>query len=192
MAGTRLLDRVRELMRTRHLSYRTVQTYIEWIRRYLRFHGMRHPMDMGTAEVEAFLSHLAVDRDVSASTQNQALNALLFLYREVLERPFGDLQAVTRAKRSTRIPVVLSIDEVASVLGKLSGVHWLIACLQYGSGLRLMESVLRPRRARGVGSVCFRRPRSASIPVLANGGAITSTNPRYNARYARRYAPPAS
>jgi integron integrase len=141
MAGKRLLDQVRERMRVRHLSYRTEQTYIEWIRRFLRFHGMRHPREMGVAEVEAFLTHLAVDRNVSASTQNQALNALLFLYREVLEQPFGELRSVTRAKRSTRVPVVLSINEVASVLGNLAGVHWLIACLQYGSGLRLMESV---------------------------------------------------
>lgn len=141
MAAQRLLDRVRERVRTRHLSYRTEQTYLAWILRFIRFHGLRHPKDMGAAEVEAFLTHLAVDRNVSASTQNQALNALLFLYREVLGQPFGQLDSVTRAQRPKRIPVVLSVGEVARVLANLSGVHWLICCLQYGSGLRLMESV---------------------------------------------------
>ncbi len=141
MAAQRLQDQIRERMRTRHLSYRTEQTYLGWILRFIRFHGIRHPQDMGTAEVEAFLTHLAVDRNVSASTQNQALNALLFLYREVLGQPFGQLDSVTRARRPKRIPVVLSMEEVARVLHNLRGAHWLICCLQYGSGLRLMESV---------------------------------------------------
>ena len=141
MAAQRLQDQVRERMRTRHLSYRTEQTYLDWILRFIRFHGLRHPNDMGAAEVETFLTHLAVDRNVSASTQNQALNALLFLYREVLGQPFGQLDSVTRAQRPKRIPVVLSVEEVARVLHNLHGVHWLVCCLQYGSGLRLMESV---------------------------------------------------
>ncbi len=141
MAAQRLLDQVRERIRTRHLSYRTEQTYLAWILRFIRFHGIRHPKDMSTADVEAFLTHLAVDRNVSASTQNQALNALLFLYREVLGQPFGQLDSVTRAQRPKRIPAVLSVEEVARVLQNLNGVHWLVCCLQYGSGLRLMESV---------------------------------------------------
>lgn len=137
----RLLDQVRDRIRLRHLSYRTEQTYLGWIKRFIRFHGVRHPREMGLAEVERFLTHLAVDDNVAASTQNQALNALLFLFREVLNQPFGDLTNVTRAKKSTHLPVVLTVEEVSRMLGHLAGVHWLIGCLQYGSGLRLMESV---------------------------------------------------
>jgi integron integrase len=139
--GPRLLDQVRARTRVRHLAYRTEQSYVHWIVRYIRFHGMRHPNTMGAPEVETYLTHLAADRNVSASTQNQALSALLFLYREVLNQPFGDLNNVRRAKPSVRIPVVLTVEEVGRVLGALSGPHWLICCLQYGSGLRLMESL---------------------------------------------------
>ena len=158
MAAQRLLDRVRKRIRTRHLSYRIEQTYLAWILRFIRFHGLRHPKDMGATEVEAFLTHLAVDRNVSASTQNQALNALLFLYREVLGQPFGQLDSVTRAQRPKCIPVVLSVGEVARVLANLSGVHWLICCLQYGSGLRLMEvSGQTPPLYLSVGEYGFHR-----------------------------------
>lgn len=135
------LLRIREATRVRHYSIRTEQTYIEWARRFILFHGKRHPQDMGETEVAAFLTHLAVERNVAASTQNQALNALVFMYKHVLDRPLGDIGDAVRAKRPARLPVVLSQDEVRRVLAELRATHWLIACLQYGSGLRLMESI---------------------------------------------------
>jgi integron integrase len=110
------------------------------VRRFILDHGRRHPTDMGAPEVGAFLTHLAVDRKVSPSTQNQALNALVFLYHKVLERPLGEIQVVVRPAYKPRIPLVLTQDEVARVLAGLSRIAWLIGCLQYGSGLRLMES----------------------------------------------------
>jgi len=135
------LERIREAIRVRHYSIRTERTYIEWARRFILFHGKRHPEQMGEAEVAAFLTHLAVDRNVAASTQNQALNALVFVYKHVLDRPLGDISDAVRAKRPARLPVVLSQDEVRRLLAELRGAQWLIACLQYGSGLRLMESI---------------------------------------------------
>ena len=135
------LERIREAIRVRHYSIRTERTYIEWTRRFILFHGKRHPEQMGEAEVAAFLTHLAVDRNVAASTQNQALNALVFVYKHVLERPLGDIADAVRAKRPARLPVVLSQDEVRRLLAELRGAQWLLACLQYGSGLRLMESI---------------------------------------------------
>jgi integron integrase len=131
----------REKMRTRHFAYRTEQAYLYWIRRYVNFHRRKHPREMGSAEVEAFLTHLAVDEHVSASTQNQALQALLFLYRQVLEIDLPWLENVTRARRSKRLPVVLTVAEVRSVLAQLDGAAWLFANLLYGSGLRLMEAL---------------------------------------------------
>jgi integron integrase len=131
----------RERMRVRHLAYRTEQAYLDWIRRYVGFHGRRHPRDLGPEAVEAFLTHLAVDRKVSASTQNQALQALLFLYRQVLGVELPWLENITRAERRKRLPVVLSRAEVRAVLGELQGTHWLVANLLYGSGLRLMEAL---------------------------------------------------
>jgi site-specific recombinase XerD len=125
----------REKMRTRHFAYRTEQAYLYWIRRYVNFHRRKHPRGMGSAEVEAFLTHLAVDEHVSASTQNQALQALLFLYRQVLEIDLPWLENVTRARRSKRLPVVLTVAEVHSVLAQLDGSAWLSASLLYGSGL---------------------------------------------------------
>ena len=137
----KLLDQVRDLIRTKHYSIRTENQYLQWIRRFILFHGKRHPRDMGAPEVEAFLSHLAVSRDVAASTQNQALSALLFLYREVLGIDLPWLDNVTRAKRPQRLPVVLSRDEVRAVLDRMSGVYGLMASLLYGTGMRLMECV---------------------------------------------------
>ncbi len=134
------LASVRDAIRVRHYSLRTEQSYLAWVRRYILFHGKRHPKDMGADEVTAFLTYLAVDRRVSASTQNQALNALVFLYRHVLEREIDGIAAI-RARRPQRIPVVLTQSEVKAVLRELSGIHWLVACLMYGSGLRLMETV---------------------------------------------------
>jgi integron integrase len=135
----RLSDVVREQLRKRHYSLRTERAYLGWIRRYVAFHGRRHPRDMGGPEVEAFLSHLAVARDVSASTQNQALAALLFLYRDVLGVQLPWLDQVTRASRPRRLPTVLSVEEVGRVLARLDGRDWLMASLLYGAGLRLME-----------------------------------------------------
>jgi integron integrase len=137
----RLLDRVRAAVRTRHYSRRTEKAYIAWTRRYILFHGKRHPLEMGGPEVAKFLTSLAVDGQVAASTQNQALSALLFLYREVLEQDLPWLDDVVRAKRSVRLPVVLTRDEVRAVIRQLRGTQRLIAILLYGSGLRLLEAV---------------------------------------------------
>jgi len=137
----RLLDRVRERCRVKHYSIRTEKQYIDWIRRFILFHGKRHPADMGAPEVEAFLTHLAVNRNVAPSTQNQALAALLFLYREVLDIDLPWLDGITRATKPTRLPVVLSAAEVQRLLAHLEGSHHLVASLLYGSGLRLMEAL---------------------------------------------------
>lgn len=140
-AKPRLLDRVRERVRSRHYSIRTEEAYVDWVRRFVLFHGKRHPLEMGAMEVEAFLSHLAVEGRVSASTQNQAKSALLFLYREVLGIRLPWLDGVTSAKPGERMPVVLTRGEVTAVLSRISGVHGLLARLLYGSGMRLMEGV---------------------------------------------------
>jgi integron integrase len=136
-----LFEVAQERIRTRHLAFRTEQAYLLWIRRYVKYHGRRHPRDMGPVEVETFLTHLAVEARVAASTQNQALQALLFLYRHVLDIELPWLQNVTRAVRPKRLPVVLSRDEVRLVLSHLEGTCWLIASLLYGGGLRLMEGI---------------------------------------------------
>ena len=142
MPGPRGLYEVsREKMRTRHFAYRTEQAYLYWIRRYVNFHDRKHPREMGSSDVEAFLTRLAVVEHVSASTQNQALQALLFLYRQVLEIDLPWLENVTRARRPKRLPVVLTVAEVRSVLAQLDGTPWLFASLLYGSGLRLMEAL---------------------------------------------------
>lgn len=135
-----LIQRYRELLQTRHYARRTVKTYEQWLRRFLRFHGMRHPREMGSTEVNAFLSHLAVNEQVSASTQNQALAALLFLYRNLLEREL-ELDGVVRARTRQRLPVVLSEAEVRAVRQQLEGEPALVVGLLYGSGLRLMEAL---------------------------------------------------
>jgi integron integrase len=134
----KLLDQVRDAIRLKHYSYRTEQAYVGWIKRYVYFHDVRHPSEMGAAEVEAFLTHLAVKEHVTASTQNQALSALLFLYREVLHQELGPVD-VLRAKRPKRLPTVLTKDETLRFIGCLSGTHQLMAKLIYGSGIRLME-----------------------------------------------------
>ncbi|MDR7482245.1 MAG: integron integrase, partial [Armatimonadota bacterium] len=135
----RLLDRVRDALRAHHYSRRTEEAYIAWIRRYVLFHGKRHPAAMGAAEITQFLTSLAVQRRVAASTQNQALSALLFLYREVLGQDVPWLDGLVHAKRSRRLPVVLTRDEVRALLGHLQGVPRLMALLLYGAGLRLLE-----------------------------------------------------
>ena len=135
----RLLDRVRHAIETRHYSRRTEKAYIHWIKRYIFFHGKRHPAEMGAAEVAAFLTSLAVQEKVAASTQNQALSALLFLYREVLGIDLPWVDDVVRAKRPLHLPVVLTREEVRAVLQPLDGVPRLMAILLYGAGLRLLE-----------------------------------------------------
>ena len=137
----RLLDQVRHKIRAKHYSIRTEQAYLDWIKRYIRFHGLRHPSGLGAAAVEAFLSHLAVDRRVAAGTQNQAKSALLFLYREVLALELEGVDRIVRARAPTRVPVVLTRDEVKRVLATLGGTHRLLGHLLYGSGLRIMEGV---------------------------------------------------
>ena len=137
----KLLDQVRNAIRLKHYSIRTENTYIDWIERYIRFHKLRHPQEMNTPEIESFLTHLAVAQNVAPSTQNQALSALLFLYRNVLQIELnGSINAI-RAKKDKRLPVVLSKDEVQHVLNQLTGTHHLMAQLLYGSGTRLMECV---------------------------------------------------
>lgn len=135
----RLLDRLRIAIRTRHYSIRTEEAYVGWVKRFIFFHGKRHPAEMREPEINAFLSHLAVRGRVAASTQNQALCALLFLYRRVLERPFPDLERLVRAKRTKRLPVVMTRAEVKAVLSRLHGTPKLVATILYGTGMRLME-----------------------------------------------------
>jgi integron integrase len=138
-ANPRLIDRVREAIRSRHYSRRTEKTYWFWIRFFIRYHGMRHPSEMGGAEVQAFLSWLATERDVAAATQNQALSALLFLYQKVLGQELPWLDGIARAKRPVRLPTVLTEAEVRRLLSQVHGVKWLMASLLYGSGLRQIE-----------------------------------------------------
>jgi integron integrase len=135
----KLLDRVREAIRVRHYSRRTEEACVHWIRRYVVFHRKAHPATLGADAISKFLTWLAVDRRVSASTQNQALSALLFLYREVLALPVGEIESVVRARTPERLPVVLSRTEVAAILARLNGVEWLVVMLLYGGGLRLEE-----------------------------------------------------
>jgi integron integrase len=137
----RLLDQVRNALRVRHLALSTEKTYVDWIRRFILFHNKRHPLEMGKEEIGAFLTHLAVEGKVSSSTQNQALSALLFLYRHVLEKEFGWLEDVVRAKTDKRVPEVFNHQEALAVLANLDGVHWLIGKLLYGSGTRVMETL---------------------------------------------------
>ena len=171
----KLLERVRDAIRTRHYSRRTEKAYVGWIRRFIYFHDKRHPAEMGGEEITRFLSSLAVEARVSASTQNQALNALLFLYREVLDLNFPALDGVVRAKVPRRLPVVLTREEVRAVLQQLRGTPRLMATLLYGSGLRLLECarlrvkdidfnsnqiVVRAARETRTASPCFRPPSS--------------------------------
>ena len=136
-----MLERLRDHLRTRHYSIRTEATYIDWARRFILFHGKRHPQDMGGAEVEAFLTHLAVDRHVSASTQNQAKAAILYLYKQVLQIELPWLDEVVQAKTPKRLPVVLTPAEVRSLLLHMQGTTGLIAQLLYGTGMRVLEGL---------------------------------------------------
>src|SRR5262249_7996132 len=133
--------RLRQAIRVRHYSLRTEDAYVDWVRRFILFHGKRHPLEMGAGEINQFLTHLAVERHVSASTQNQAFAAILFLYQKVLEVEPGRIEGAVRARRPRRLPVVLTRDEVRRVLAKLEGTYRLIGLLLYGAGLRLLESL---------------------------------------------------
>ncbi len=136
----RLIDQVRQVLRYHHYAYRTEQTYCDWIIRFIKFHGSQtHPKDMGKSETEAFLSHLATNRKVAASTQRQALNALVFLYDHVLDKPIGDDIAPVKAKKHRRPPVVMTKTEVRQVLNQMKGTHLLMAKVMYGGGLRLEQ-----------------------------------------------------
>jgi integron integrase len=139
IAKPKLLYQLREALRSRHYSHRTEQTYCSWVKRFIYFHNVRHPQEMAEPEINDFLTHLAVKEKVSASTQNQALSALLFLYRHVLGREIGDLGEVVRARKPKRLPVVMTRDEVKAVLANLTGDKWLMVSMMYGAGLRLME-----------------------------------------------------
>ncbi len=137
----RLLDQLRDAIRVRNYSIRTEDAYVMWAKRFVRFHDMKHPMEMGDIEVVAFLTHLAVNRNVAANTQNQALSALVFLYNHVIGTPLGDISKSVRAKKPSKLPVVLTREEVRRVLFTLQGNQRLIVTLLYGSGLRLMEAL---------------------------------------------------
>lgn len=134
-----LLEVVQEVLRLHHYSYRTEESYLKWVRQYTAFHGRRHPREMGAAEIQAFLTHLAVHRHVAASTQNQALSAILFLYKKVLKVDLPWMDDMVRARRPVRVPIVLTQSEVARILQRMQGRHWLMASLLYGSGLRQTE-----------------------------------------------------
>jgi integron integrase len=175
VAAPRLLDRVRLAVRVRHYSRRTEEAYVSWIRRYVLFHGKRHPSDLGARHVAAFLSSLATAGRVSASTQNQALSALTFLYRVVLGQDLGDLPTMVRARQPERLPVVLERQEVRLVLAQLYGTARLIAMLLYGAGLRLNECLdlrvkdvdfareqILVRRGKG------QKDRATTLPTIMN------------------------
>ncbi len=141
MTETKLLQKVKERIRFLHYSIRTEKAYISWIKQFVKYFNYTHPSEMGAAEVEDFLNHLANNRNVASSTQNQALNALNFLYNEIIEKPFGEIEKITWAKKPKRLPVILSIQETAKLLSRLDGIYLLMAQLLYGAGLRLMECV---------------------------------------------------
>lgn len=154
----RFLEQVANACRVKHFAYSTEQSYVSWVKRFILFHNKQHPKDMGEQEILAFLTHLAKNRGVAASTQNQALNAIVFMYRSVLHRDLGDFGQFQKAKQPTRLPQVLTTDEVQRVLAHLDGTYGLMARLLYGSGIRLMECVrLRVKDADFVrGSITVR------------------------------------
>jgi integrase len=138
---SQLLQELRNVIRRKHYSLRTEETYVGWTRDYIRYHRLRHPADMSEVEVVEYLTHLAVNRRVSASTQNQALNALVFLYKHVLRHPLGSLAGAARAKHEPRLPVVFTREEIVALMNRLDDTVWLVTALLYGAGLRLMEGL---------------------------------------------------
>ena len=160
----KLLDQVRDVMRLKHYSLRTERAYCDWITRFIRFHQMRHPAEMREPEMSEFLTHLARSENVSAATQNQALSALLFLYKEVLTEEIGWLQNVERAKKPARLPVVLTRDEIHKIFAELRGTARLMAGLLYGSGLRLILRHKMPRCPnQSIGALTMSRPADQSL-----------------------------
>jgi integron integrase len=186
----KLLDRVREAIRTRHYSRRTEVAYVTWIRRYIGFHHLAHPSALGAAGISVFLTWLATKRHVSASTQNQALAALLFLYERVLEVPVGRVEHVARARQPLRLPVVLSREEVAALLSRLDGVMWIIGVLLYGSGLRLNECLAL--RVKDVDfdrcQIAVRRGKGQKDRTTMLPGAAVHALRRHLAEVQRRHA----
>src|SRR6266849_2667273 len=179
--GPKLLTLVRRAIRLRHYSRHTEEAYVAWVRRFVRFAGLRHPAELGEAEVERFLSSLA-ELGVSATTQNQAASALRFLYEEVLGRPFARPAGIVHAKEPGRVPVVLTREEVRAVLDRMQGTARLVALLLYGSGLRVFEALtLRVkdidfgRGESGCGSGCFPRRACTGMRRRGSGGAIICT-----------------
>jgi site-specific recombinase XerD len=173
LQSPKLLDQFREQMKTSHYSLRTEDAYVDWVRRFILFHGKRHPVEMGKLEVQAFLTHLAVERRVSASTQNQAKAALLLLYKQVLGVELPWLSEVIQAKRSQRLPVVLTTREVKILFDQMEGVMALVARLLYGTGMRLMEGLrlrmkfsLEMARAVRTGSHRFQHPWSSPCKII--------------------------
>jgi integron integrase len=185
----RLLDLVRDAIRRKHYSYRTEQSYVHWVRRFIFFHGKRHPREMGGDEVSAFLTHLARDRSVAASTQNQALAALLFLYGEVLGARLPWMQGIERARRPVRVPVVLTRDEVRALLSQLEGTKWLMASLLYGAGLRLRECLkLRVKDVDfGYRQIVVRDGKGAKDRVTMLPAAVMEPLRNHLARVKRRH-----
>ena len=141
--GKKLLDQVRDSLRLKHYSYRTEQTYVEWIRRFIFFHGKRHPKEMGGSEIEAFITYLAVERHVATATQNQALSAILFLYKYVLKKDLEMPPSLLRPGRPKRLPTVLTHAEAGQVIAQMNGVPKIMTKLLYGSGLRLTPTLAR-------------------------------------------------
>ena len=199
----KLLDAVRRAVAVRHYSGRTADAYVAWVRRFVRFQGMRHPRELGPAEVAAFLSDLAVRGRVSAATQNQALAALLFLYREVLRRDIGRVGPLVRAKEPVRLPVVLTRAEVARVLRQIEGQARVVAGLLYGSGLRLLECVelrvkdidlerreIRVRRGKGARDRVTVLPELLVTPLRRQLGWVRALHERDRARGGGRVALP--
>jgi integron integrase len=173
-AAPKLLAEVRRAVRVRHYSPRTEESYVAWVRRFVRFHGMRHPRELGAADVTRFLASLAEVGRLSASSQTQALSALLFLYRDVLHRQLEPLGEVVRAKQPVRLPVVLDRDEVRTLLSRLSGTPKLVSMLMYGSGLRLLEALqLRVKDLDfAMGEILIRRAKGGKDRVTMLPGAV--------------------
>jgi len=182
-----LLSTLRQAIRVRHYSIRTERAYVGWVKRFIRFNGYRHPEELGAADISRFLTWLAAERNVSASTQSQALSALLFLYANVLNRPLKDLGDMERARKPKQLPSVFTGQEVVRVLAELDGHHWLMTALLYGSGLRLMECVRLRVKDVDFGYRCIvvrdGKGRKDRVVTLADGlishlrEQITTVNP---------------